>query len=140
MNDFFKVSQNLTLGILNGNPLQYSCLENPMDRGAWQVTVLGVAKSWTRLSDFTFTFLSDSKLCVTLYHSFFFFNLKGTNIKSVSFFTQIGDSQRKRNSSIDICRASKMNQALCYVPGHSPYFQESNSFERQKKKVVMCYM
>ena len=32
-----------------GNPLQYSCLENPMDRGAWQVTVHKVAKSWTRL-------------------------------------------------------------------------------------------
>ena len=39
----------------NGNPLQYSCLENPMDGGAWQATVYGVAKSWTRLSDFTFT-------------------------------------------------------------------------------------
>ena len=34
----------------NGNPLQYSCLENPMDRGAWQATVHGVAKSRTRLS------------------------------------------------------------------------------------------
>ena len=41
----------------NGDPLQYSCLENPMDGGAWQATVHGVAKSWTRLSDFTF-FLS----------------------------------------------------------------------------------
>ena len=38
----------------NGNPLQDSGLENPMDRGAWQATVHGVAKSWTRLSDFTF--------------------------------------------------------------------------------------
>ena len=40
----------------NGNPLQYACLENPMDRGAWWATVHGVAKSQTRLSDFTFTF------------------------------------------------------------------------------------
>ena len=40
----------------NGTPLQYSCLENPMDRGAWQAAVHGVAKSLTRLSDFTFTF------------------------------------------------------------------------------------
>ena len=40
----------------NGNPLQYSCLENPMDRGAWWATVHGVLKSQTRLSDFTFTF------------------------------------------------------------------------------------
>jgi len=35
----------------NGNPLQYSCLENSMGRGAWQVTVHGVAKSWTQLSN-----------------------------------------------------------------------------------------
>ena len=37
----------------NGNPLQYSCLENPMDRGAWWATAHGVAKSWTWLSNFT---------------------------------------------------------------------------------------
>ena len=35
----------------NGNPLQYSCLENPMDREAWQAIVHGVTKSWTQLSD-----------------------------------------------------------------------------------------
>ena len=40
----------------NGNPLQYSCLENPMGRGDWWAALHGVAKSWTRLSDFTFTF------------------------------------------------------------------------------------
>jgi len=40
----------------NGNPLQYSCLGNPMDRGAWWATVHGVEKSQTRLSNFTFTF------------------------------------------------------------------------------------
>ena len=40
----------------NGNPLQYSCLENPMDRGAWWAAVHDVAKSWTRQRDFTFTF------------------------------------------------------------------------------------
>ena len=40
----------------NGTPLQHSCLENPMDRGAWWATVHGVAKSRTRLSDLTFTF------------------------------------------------------------------------------------
>ena len=38
------------------SPLQYSCLENPMDGGAWWAAVHRVAKSWTRLSDFTFTF------------------------------------------------------------------------------------
>ena len=40
----------------NGIPLQYSCLENPMDGGVWWAAAHGVAKSQTRLSDFTFTF------------------------------------------------------------------------------------
>ena len=40
----------------NGTPLQYSCLENPMDGGAWRAAVHGVAEGRTRLSDFTFTF------------------------------------------------------------------------------------
>ena len=40
----------------NGTALQYSCLENPMDGGAWQAAVHGVTKSWIQLSVFTFTF------------------------------------------------------------------------------------
>ena len=44
------------LGEDNGTPLQYSCLENPMDGGAWKAAVPGVAKNRTRLRDFTFTF------------------------------------------------------------------------------------
>ena len=43
----------LPVGEGNGNQLQYSCLENPMDGGAWWATVHGVTKSWTQLSDFT---------------------------------------------------------------------------------------
>ena len=39
-----------SLGVENGNPFQYSCLERPMHRGTWWATVHGVAKSWTRLS------------------------------------------------------------------------------------------
>ena len=51
----------MTLGLCtcrenDGNPLQYSCLENPKDGGAWWAAVHGVAKSRTRLSDFTFAF------------------------------------------------------------------------------------
>ena len=45
-----------TFGEGNGTPLQYSCLGNPMDGGVWQAAVHGVAKSQTRLSNFTFTF------------------------------------------------------------------------------------
>ena len=40
----------------HGNPLQYSCLENSVDRGAWWAAVHGVAKSWARLSNFPFIF------------------------------------------------------------------------------------
>ena len=46
----------LVYGEGNGTPLQYFCLENPMDGGAWKAAVHGVAKSQTRPRDFTFTF------------------------------------------------------------------------------------
>ena len=49
-------SLGLVLREGDGTPLQYSCLENPMDGGAWWAAVHGVSKSQTRLSDFTFTF------------------------------------------------------------------------------------
>ena len=51
-----KIGINLLAGEGNGTPLQYSCLENPTDRGAWWAAVHGVTKSWTWRSDFTFTF------------------------------------------------------------------------------------
>ena len=44
------------MGEGNGTPLQYCCLENPIDGGSWKAAIHGVAKSWTRLSDLTFTF------------------------------------------------------------------------------------
>ena len=50
------ISISVINGEGNGNPLQYSCLENSTGGGAWKATVHGVAKSQTRLSDFTFTF------------------------------------------------------------------------------------
>ena len=53
---FFNVVLVIKNGKGNGTPLQYSCLENPMDRGAWQAVVHGVTKSRTRLSNFPFTF------------------------------------------------------------------------------------
>ena len=55
-------------GERNGKPLQYSCLENPMDGGAWWPTVHGVSKSQTQLNDFTFTFTSTSLFpCFPIY-------------------------------------------------------------------------
>ena len=52
----FRHLLEMKIGEGNGTPLQYSCLGNPMDGGAWWAAVHGVAESWTRLSDFTFTF------------------------------------------------------------------------------------
>ena len=54
--DFQLEWSSWSFGEGNGTPLQHSCLENPMDGGAWWATVHGVAKSRTRLSNFTFTF------------------------------------------------------------------------------------
>ena len=56
----------------NGNPLQYSCQENPTDGRAWSATVCGVAKSRTRLSDFTFfllLLLPDNAFSRPMYHA-----------------------------------------------------------------------
>ena len=53
----FRASQMMLFGEGNGTPLQYSCLENPMDGGAWKAAVHGVAEGQTRLSDFTFTLM-----------------------------------------------------------------------------------
>ena len=55
----------------NSNPLQYSCLESPMDGAAWWATVHGVAKSWTRLRDFTFTLLLPPDTSTTVLHFHF---------------------------------------------------------------------
>ena len=54
--DFLKMNVKTTNREGNGKPLPYSCLENPMDGGAWWAAVHGVAKSRTQLSHFTFTF------------------------------------------------------------------------------------
>ena len=51
-----QLASNVCLGEGKSTPLQYSCLKNPMDGGAWQAVVHGVPKSQTQLGDFTFTF------------------------------------------------------------------------------------
>ena len=55
LNIIIYVTLEIIFGEGDGTPLQYSCLENPMDGGAWKAAVHGVAKSRTLLSDFTFT-------------------------------------------------------------------------------------
>ena len=55
-------------GVGNDNPLQYSCLKNPMERGAWRAIVHGVVKSQTQLSDFHFTLLQSTFAILDIGH------------------------------------------------------------------------
>ena len=70
----------------NGNPLHYSWLENPMDRGAWWATVHGVAKSRARLSNFTFTFIVTLQCCVRIYSSAKWISCRDTCVASLLDF------------------------------------------------------
>ena len=97
-------------GERNGNPLQYSCLKNPTDRGAWRPTVHGVAKSWTRLNNKA-ELIHGRNLVINNYHSrgnvkwIFFFQvfmvIKLTQVKNVihieqpSFKIGLGTKQKK---------------------------------------------
>ena len=80
----------------HGNPLYYSCLENPMDRGAWWAAVHRVTKSQTRLSDFTFTFRRqyDSNIRKPCYR-------KGISfLRCHSEVSQTGDLKKKKCISL----------------------------------------
>ena len=66
-----------SLGEGNGNPLQYSCLENSMDGGAWWATVHGVTKSWTQLSDFIMN------VCLTFWKLACYWDMNSSNKKDI---------------------------------------------------------
>ena len=67
-------------GVGNGNPLQYSCLENPMDIGAWQATVHGVTKSWIQLTTHT------HKLSIyILFKALFIYGCTGSSLLHMGF-------------------------------------------------------
>ena len=93
---------------LNGNPLQYSCLENPMDKGAWQATVHRVAKSQTWLNDFThthtYTFLKAlSPSTVTLEVKALTYKYWGDTIQSVILYELKNLLCHKVSSLILLC-------------------------------------
>ena len=71
-------------GAGNGNPLQYSCLRNSMDRGAWQDTVHGVAKSWTQLST-TRVIMIWPQLFVSKFISFLLYLLLDSHVNFLHF-------------------------------------------------------
>ena len=97
----------------NGCPLQYSCLENPMDGGTWRATVHGVAKSWTRPRDLTSTF-------------FFSFRSQGRGLQSRLITRWVTLSKSLPLSGLQllhlhhklICRTPKLSSSL--VPRSDP--------------------
>ena len=80
----------------NGNPLQYSCLENPMDRGAWWAAVYGVPKSRTQLSEFTFTFTLRNEMEFTLWELY-----------DGCYYMRLKAEQSPRGMQITVCLEQK---------------------------------
>ena len=89
-----------SLGGRHGNPLQYSCLENPMDRGGWWATVYRVAKSQKRLKWLStlaciYEIIGKSKICFTFWYKYIFTNI--INISTTEKSHGILYSKRKNN-------------------------------------------
>ena len=83
----------------NGNPLQYCCLENPMNWGAWWAAVHGVTKSQTRLSDFTYL--------LTIKHSLFVITVIITHDEQVGL--KVSDSDLEKTSVFNFLLLTKLN-------------------------------
>ena len=105
----------------NGTPLQYSCLENPMDGGAWWAAVHGVAKSWTRLSDFTFTF------------HFLFFFFKFCFIFKLYNIVLVLPNIEMNPPQVYMCSPSWI-----LLPPPSPYHPSGSSQCTSPKHPVLC--
>ena len=91
----------------NGNPLQYSCLENPMDREAWWATVHVVAKSRTLQSDFTFTFFQYvflNQFLINIYVDIYLIYVYIFKIVHLSILTSFSSQLRSHPSSPGQCR------------------------------------
>ena len=100
----------------NGTPLQYFCLENPMDRGAWWAAVHGVAESWTWLSDFTFTFHFHSlEKAMATHSSVLAWRIPGTG--EPSGLPSMGSHRVGHNwSDLAAAAASEINEASPSFP------------------------
>ena len=110
------VINNVTNGEGNGTPLQYSCLENPMDGGAWWAAVHGVTKSWTRLSDFTFTFHFHAlKKEMATHSSVLAWRIPGTGAwwAAVCGVAQSWTLLKRLSSSIHICICIRISYVIC---------------------------
>ena len=91
---FNPISPYLSFKMINGNLLQYSCLENPMDGGAWWATVHGVTKSWTRLSDLTLTLSLPDILYIKLFFSILPSRCEYSEVLDISLVIVISPAKR----------------------------------------------
>ena len=89
----------------NGNPLQYSCLENPMDRGAWWATIHGATNSWTQLSDFHS--LSSWKIMGHIFPSHYILWILTTGLRVIE---SMGCRQRIRFTCETLCSSPEVGQ------------------------------
>ena len=96
----------------NGNPVQYSCLENPTGRGAWWAVVHGVVKSQTRLSDFTFTFHFSLEKEMATHSSVLAWRIPGT--EEPGGLPSVG-SHRVRHDWSDLKAAACMSSLSCVI-------------------------
>ena len=102
------------IGEGNGTPLQYSCLENPMDGGAWWAAVHGVAEGRTRLSDFTFTFqFSALEKEMATHSSVLAWRIPGTG--EPGGLPSMG-SQRVGHDWSDLAAAAALSMTFFYLP------------------------
>ena len=117
----------------NGTPLQYSCLENPMDREAWQAAIHEVAKSRTRLRDFTLTF--QLILTLSMVHS--------KSHSGMIAFLQIRDQRNKNSMFHNTVRVSVQEVWIqswfnCQLQHSTPLLQQlvrqnTSTYEKESK-------
>ena len=123
----------------NGNPLQYYCLENPMDRGAWSATVYGFTKSRTRLSDFTFTFPFPLEKCYRW--TYLQSRNRGTDIENKCVNTEDGTWGWGTDLCTRLCINSVSSKSLLHSTRSSAHCSVVTWWEgNPKKKGYVCSM
>ena len=117
-----------------GTPLQCSCLETPMDRGAWWAAVRGVAKSRTRLSDFTFTFPFHAlEKEMATHSSVLAWRIPGT--EEPGGLPPMG-SHRVRHDCSDLAAAAAMSYATWISMAEKPRAEKKTGGRKENKDIL----
>ena len=134
--DFRKAIQLVGEG--NGNPLQYSCLENPMDRGAWQAAVHGVVKSQTQLSNFTFTFHFHAlEKEMATHSSVLAWRIQGR--RSLVGYRLWGRTELDTTEVTQQQQQHTASSQVCFSESHSTHSCNFHVFVREVNPASSCY-